>query len=191
MPRTAPKTQQRRAQHNVKPYEIAGAASAAPLLFVLRRRPSIECWRGSSGQLKSSTLKRWHMNADMWQWCLRALEKFALLGAPAIAILLFWKRRRVESVTLYRASWANPFCYLLWLIAMNATAILSHYTALRWMVFSSLPATLAVGLPFLSCIGSLILCLLCVGAKQVERMFVALPNLLMLILWISSVVAPN
>jgi hypothetical protein len=35
------------------------------------------------------------------------------------------------------------------------------------------------------------LCLLCVRAKQVERMFVALPNLLMLILWMSSVVAPN
>jgi hypothetical protein len=28
-------------------------------------------------------------------------------------------------------------------------------------------------------------------AEQAERMFVALPNLLMLILWISSVVAPN
>ena len=129
------------------------------------------------------------MNADMWQWCLRALEKFALLGAPAIAILLFWKRRRVESVALYRASWANPFGYLLWLIAMNTTAVLSHSTAFRWMVF--LPATLAFPLPLLSCVGSLFLCLLCVRAKQVERMFVALPNLLMLILWTSSVVAPN
>jgi hypothetical protein len=131
------------------------------------------------------------MNTYMWQLCFRAIEKFALLGAPAIAILLFWKTRRIESGALYRASWANAFGYLLWLVAMTTTAILSHYSAFRWMVFSPLPATLAFFLPFLACVGSLLLCLLCVRAKQIERLFVALPNLLMLILWVSSIVAPN
>jgi hypothetical protein len=108
------------------------------------------------------------MNRDGWLWYLRALEKFALLGAPAVVTLLFWKRRGVRCGTLYNASWANPIAYLLWLTAMTVVSILSHSRVSDWMVFSFLPASLAVFFPLLLSVGSLILCFLCARAKRVE-----------------------
>ena len=132
------------------------------------------------------------MNSELWQWCLRAFEKFALLGVPAILILLFWKRRGVvASMTLYRASWVNPIGYLLWLAAVIVVSNLSHFPAFSWLAFSILPACLYFFCPFLLSVASLILCLLGVRSKREEQAFVAVPNLLMLLLWISSVVAPN
>lgn len=131
------------------------------------------------------------MNAAGWLWSLRALEKFAFLGVPAIVTLLFWKKRGVGCARLYRASWANPSVYLVWLLAMAIVAILSHHAAFRWMVFSFLPSSLAFLCPFLLSVGSLILCVFCIRTKPSERPFAVLPNLLMLVLWWWSIVGPN
>jgi hypothetical protein len=99
------------------------------------------------------------MNSELWQWCLRAFEKFALLGVPAAVILLFWKRRGVvASMTLYRASWVNPIGYLLWLAAVIVVSNLSHFSAFSWLTFSVLSAGLYFFCPFLLSVGSLILC---------------------------------
>lgn len=131
------------------------------------------------------------MNSEGWLWYMRGLERFALLGAPAVATLLFWRRRGVESRTIYRVSWANPLAYLLWLVALTIVATLGHSRVFSWMVFSFLPASLAFFCPSLMSVGSFILCFLSAGSKQVEQPFIVLSNLLMLILRVSSVVAPN
>ena len=124
-------------------------------------------------------------------WFLRGCERFALLGVPTIIVLLLWRRKGVERRTLYQASWANPFAYLLWLAAMILVAILFHRPRFLWISSTLVPASLAFAYPLLLSFGSLILCVLCVRAKQKEQPFIILSNLLMLILWVSSVVAPN
>ena len=94
-------------------------------------------------------------------------------------------------MTLYRASWANPVGYLLWLAAVIVVSNISHSSAFSWLTFSVLPAGLYFFCPFSLAVGSLILCLLGIKSKQGEQAFIGVPNLLMLLLWISSVVAPN
>jgi hypothetical protein len=131
------------------------------------------------------------MNPEMRLFCLKALAKFGLLGLSAIVTLLIWKRRHVESKNLYQASWANPVGYLLWLAAVTIMVVLNKSSAFGWMVSGSLPASLFFFLPFLFMFGSLCLCLLCFGAKREERRFPLMSNALMLILWASSVTAPN
>jgi hypothetical protein len=128
------------------------------------------------------------LNAESWHWILRSLEKFALFGVPASITLLFWKRRRIKARGVYRASWANVCGYLLWLLAVILTAKLSHIPA---VTFSFLPATVAFVWPFFAAIGPFILCLFCMRGEMEEQPFIALSNFLMLILWVSSVVAPN
>jgi len=124
-------------------------------------------------------------------WYFKAFEKFALLGIPTIVALLVWKKLRVESKTFYQFSWANPICYLLWILAIGSTNILIHSVKSSWITFSMLPASVAFIWPFFAAFGSLCLCLLCGRANPKEQAFVLLPNLLMLILWGSSIVAPN
>lgn len=128
------------------------------------------------------------MNIESWHWILRSLEKFALFGVPASITLVFWKRRRVKARGVYRASGANVLGYLLWLLAGVVMAMLFHIPA---VTFSFLPATVAFLWPFVAAIASFVLCLLSIPAEMKEQPFIVLPNLLMLILWISSVVAPN
>jgi hypothetical protein len=122
------------------------------------------------------------------QWMLRALEKHALLGTPAGVTLLLWRKKRVEARARYRASWANMWGYLLWVVAVILTSILSHIPVLlshipvlQRVVFSWFPATLAVFCPLFFAVGYFILCLSCVKAQLEEQPFIVLPNLLMLI----------
>ena len=128
------------------------------------------------------------MNAESWDWILRSIKKFALFGVPAGITLFFWQRRRIDRKNVYRASCANVGAYVLWILAGVVTAGLIHIPA---VFFSSLPSTVLVFWPFLGVIASLLLCLSCIRAEMREQPFIFFPNLLMLILWISSVVAPN
>lgn len=131
------------------------------------------------------------MNFERYSWCIGALVKFTLLGAPAVVALWVWRRRGLDCRKLYYVSWANICVYLLWAAAMSLMSVLTHYRAFLWLTFSALPAALAFFIPLLFSFGTLVLCFLSVIAKRNERLYVFLSNLLMLILWIVSVVAPN
>jgi len=132
------------------------------------------------------------MDSERYGWCIGALVKFALLGAPAAVTLWFWRRRGPDSQTLYYFSWANISAYLLWCAAISFMSILGGTQAYRdWINYSGITATFAFLIPLLSSFGSFVLCLLFVMVKQGERKYVLLSNVLMLILWIVSVVAPN
>jgi hypothetical protein len=131
------------------------------------------------------------MTSEEWRWVLRAVEKFAALGVPALVTLLFWRRRRVEAVTRYRATWANFWCSVGWLAACVLTALFYHSAIFRNEYMSSVPLILLSFCPLLFGFASLILCLACFTAKRAEQPFILLSNLLMLCLWASSAVAPN
>ena len=132
------------------------------------------------------------LNTERYVWCIGALVKFALLGAPAVVTLCLWRRLGPERRTLYHVSWTNISVFLVWLAAMSFISIMSGSQAYRdWVAFSGLPAALAFFIPFLSAVGSVILCLLGLVAKPEERLYPLASNMLMLILWIVSVVAPN
>lgn len=109
------------------------------------------------------------------------LARFAVLGVAAIVALLWWKRTGVVSKGLYRSSWANVACYLLWL----TLGILQS----KWRNDSSIGVLIA--LPLLSAMFSLVLVAWSRFANQGERWGMAASNVFMLILWTSSLIAPN
>lgn len=135
------------------------------------------------------------MYVSSWLWFLRILVKFALFGAPAGGILWYWKRRGVRSRKLYYASCANLACYLLWLTVVVTMLVMQTFPALRSMIDYRVPAYVFFYCPFCAMFGSFILCISCVAAVAAEEMkefvFILLVNGLMLILWLSTVVAPN
>jgi hypothetical protein len=132
------------------------------------------------------------MIPEKYGWCIRALLKFALLGFPALIALWCWRRKGPDSKFLYYLGWANLGAYLLWLfVGSFLTLIASDSQISQWIFSSSIPAAFAFFVPFLFSIGSLFLCFLSFLAKEKERSYPALSSILMLILWIASVVAPN
>jgi hypothetical protein len=110
------------------------------------------------------------------------LFKFAALGIPAIVFLLWWRRIGVVSKGLYKSSWTNVGCYLAWL----SLGLLANRTAGMGAVIGIL-----IGVPLVAVGFSLVLMTWSRFAKQGERWTMALANLLMLLLWTSSVIAPN
>jgi hypothetical protein len=137
------------------------------------------------------------VHSDSWHWFLKALVKFVLFGVPAVAALVFWKRRGVQSRVLYRISMINSVGYLVWLPAcigvvfLGSSLVYRDFFIYRWIDDLSIPQDLYIFLPFLLFVGSLFMCLLCRMAEKGERGFVVLVNGLMLILWASNLVAPN
>jgi len=131
------------------------------------------------------------MYTGVWSPLLWILAKSAVFGISAGGILWRWKRRGIRSRNLYSASRANLAFYSLWLTVVIVMFVMQESSALRSMINSSLPASLFVGCTFFAVIGSLLMCISCLGAEKGERRFVVLANGLMLILWASNVVAPN
>jgi hypothetical protein len=98
-----------------------------------------------------------------------------------MAALLWWRRAGVSSKGLYSCSWINVTCYLLWL----ALGILQS----KWRNDSLIGVLIA--LPLLAAGFSLVMAVWSCYAKQGERWIMAASNVFMVILWTSSLVAPN
>lgn len=126
-----------------------------------------------------------------WHWFLKTLTKSAVLGGPAIATLVFWMKRGVRSRTFYRASWANPFALLLWLILVAIGGWMNQSADLRGWIPSSLPGNVFFAFPFLFVFCSLALCLGGFFLKSGQRGFAVFANALMFVLWLSVTVSPN
>lgn len=105
-----------------------------------------------------------------------------------------WKRRLPSSTPLYYASWWNLFAFLLWLLLMLAVAyigpIASNSQLSQWMARSGM-AIMAVFIPLLCSLSSVLLFILSFGVKNDERPYCVLYSVLMVVLWSVSVVAPN
>jgi hypothetical protein len=114
-------------------------------------------------------------------WVHRPLLKLALLWAPAAALLVWLKLRKVRSVILYALSASNLLCYPLWLGAISLRAAAPFVAA---------PFVL-VAIPLAATAGSFLMLIATIFAKPGEHRFLVPANLLMLILWGSSMVAPN
>jgi hypothetical protein len=129
-------------------------------------------------------------------WSHRLLLKLALLWVPAAGLLWRLKLRGIRSVIIYFVSGANLVCYMIWLGAM----VLAHSPIFyRWsseskdldVIFFMTPTFLFVFCPLVATVGSFILLITTLIAKQGEHRFLVPANLLMLILWATSIVAPN
>lgn len=126
-----------------------------------------------------------------WHWYIKLLAKSAFIAGPAIATLALWTKRGVESRIFYRASWANPICLVIWLSLVATLGAMNDSTIYRGWIPSGLPASMFFGIPFLFGFCSLILCAAGIALKTGERLFASSANGLMLVLWLSAVVAPN
>lgn len=131
------------------------------------------------------------MDWAKYRWPVEAVAKFALLGGPALVILWRWKKSGSHGKLLYRASWINWCAYLLWLLAMCFLSIVSGAQSFQWLTSRDLLASFAVFVPLLCSLGSALLFFLSFRAIRDERRYSILYSVLMLILWIVSVVAPN
>jgi hypothetical protein len=122
---------------------------------------------------------------------IKLVLKFAFLVFPAVLILLHWRRHGVRSRVLYTLSWVETGGYVVWLLLIAALASLAAHPTFDWIRGSSVPANMLVVWPFFAILMALGLCVCTVGAEKGERGFVATSNLLMLILWATSIAAPN
>jgi hypothetical protein len=124
------------------------------------------------------------------------LLKFALLWAPAVVILWYLKLRGIRSRIFNIISCANIVCYLLWLLGMVTVHTPIVY---RWIseckpaipVLMFFSAFLFVLWPIFASMVSFVLFMASFGVQPGERRFFVSANLLMLILWASTIVAPN
>jgi len=129
-------------------------------------------------------------------WSHRLLLKLALLWVPAAGLLWWLKLRGIRSVIIYFVSGANLVCYMIWLGAMVLADSPIFY---RWsseskdldVIFFMTPTFLFVLCPLAATAGSFILLITTLIAKQGEHRFLVPANLLMLILWATSIIAPN
>jgi hypothetical protein len=125
-------------------------------------------------------------------WLQKLLLEFVLFWVPAACLLLWLKFRKTQSPIIYFVSSANLVCYLLWLGAM---VILHSPNFYRWYSeFKDLyfvPAFVVFILPFVAVFASFILLIACLVLRPREQLFLAPANLLLLILWGSSITWPN
>ncbi len=129
-------------------------------------------------------------------WVHRPLLKLALLWAPAAGLLWWLKLRKIRSVIIYFISGANLVCYLLWL---GATGIIGSPSFFRWssestdlrFVLSVISSVTLLVIPIAATVGSFFMLMMSFIARPGERRFLVPANLLSLILWASSMIAPN
>jgi len=119
------------------------------------------------------------------------LLKLIFLEFPAVLILLHWRRRGVASRFLYGASWTLVGGYVAWLGTTWELDRLSEYSTYDWMYRSSIPVFVFLAWPFFSVVAAIVFIFWAAGAKKGERAFMACSNVLMLVLWANSFVAPN
>lgn len=130
-------------------------------------------------------------------WVHRPLLKIAFLWTPAAGLLLWLKLRKIRSVILYFVSVADILCYSLWL---GAITLIGSPTFYRWSSGSKVDLRIALSataslmlfvVPLAATVGSFILLITSFISKPGERRFLVPANLLTLILWGSSLIAPN
>jgi hypothetical protein len=129
-------------------------------------------------------------------WSHRLLLKLALLWMPAAGLLWWLKLRKIRSVIIYFVSGANLVCYMIWVGAM---VLINSPIFYRWSTeFKDLKPILYttailtfVWFPFVATVGSFILLTTTLIAKPGEHRFLVPANLLMFILWATSIIAPN
>jgi hypothetical protein len=124
-------------------------------------------------------------------WLMGKLIMFLILGLPALGLLLYWKRLGVYSRVLYGAGCAVSLSYVLWLSSVWVMNILDERPSFAWIGGSSIPAYIFFVLPFLAAITSFALILMSFAGQKHEKALMAVISILMLILWGSTVVAPN
>ncbi len=124
-------------------------------------------------------------------WLIGKLIMFFVLDLPAVGILLYWKRLGVYSRVLYGAACAISLSYALWLSSIWVMNILDERPAFAWIGGSSIPAYIFFVLPFLAAITSFALIPLSFAGQKHEKALMAVISSFMLILWGSTVVAPN
>jgi hypothetical protein len=131
------------------------------------------------------------MNNEAWSWYLWGAVKLVFLAVPAAWILSYWRKRGVSNRAVFYASCSNIFCYVLWVALILIMLGMQKDAVLRPMIPFILPAIIFVFIPLFLSIASVPLCISAFAAAEGEKRFAAVANGLMLVLWVSSVVAPN
>lgn len=129
-------------------------------------------------------------------WSHVLLWKIALLWAPAAGLLWLLGRRNARSAILYFVSCVTLFCYILW---SGTVAVVLSPSFARWsselkkpdLAFSNIPLLVFIFLPLSATICSFILLIASCWAEPGEHRFLIPANLLMFILWVTSIIAPN
>jgi hypothetical protein len=129
-------------------------------------------------------------------WVHSPLLKLALLWVPAAGLLLWLKLRKIQSVIIYFVSMASLFCYLLWLgatmfVGSPSFFRLSSESKDLQIVLGAFGSFTLFAIPVAASVGSFILFIASFIAKPGEHRFLVPANLLTLVLWASSMVAPN
>jgi hypothetical protein len=110
--------------------------------------------------------------------------KFVFVIIPAVLILLHWRRRGIGSPLLYTLSWIDVGSYLLWLLLIGALDRFASDGVWK----NDILGILFVFWPMLATIFALGLAISTMGARRGERAFIVSSNLLMIVLWASSIV---
>jgi len=118
---------------------------------------------------------------DMW--------KFVLLGLPAVVALLLWRNAGVTNKTMYSLSWASPLGYLAWLLGLTSVRHISPQRLGGWISDSA--TGMLVSAPLFGMLLSLVLLGCVFFAAKPQRSKMASSNAFMLVLWLSSLIAPN
>ena len=122
----------------------------------------------------------------------KLLLKVAYLWVPAAGLLWWAWLRKVKSAITYTMISANLVCYLLWVGAM---VILLSPNFYRWYsefkVLYLVPVFVVVLWPLAGVLVSFILLVACIVPRPRERLFLVPANLLLLVLWGSSLTPLN
>lgn len=108
--------------------------------------------------------------------------KFATLGIPVVVALLWWRRAGVLSRRLYTSTWTNVAAYPMWL---GVVIVENRINGMDKLI------GILIALPLIAVGCCVVLAASSHFAKRGERMKMATANLLMLMLWVSSLIAPN
>jgi hypothetical protein len=131
------------------------------------------------------------MTGEISPYVVQRFLNSLIFGIPAVLALYWWQRRGIQSKLLYSLSRANAIAYGVWLLFVWVTTLVGQSPAYRSMIPVILTASLFVILPSLLAGGSFFLLCLTMSAEKLEKPLLAVNCGLMLILWGSSVVAPN
>jgi hypothetical protein len=115
--------------------------------------------------------------------------KFALLGLPTVIVLLLWRRAGVLNRTMYGLSLGNPLTYVLWLVAIAAFSWMTPQRLGGWM--SETATGMFVGAPIFGVLFSVVLLAWSIYVPAGQRWKMAVSNTCMLLLWLTSMIAPN
>jgi len=127
-----------------------------------------------------------------WHWFAITLVKTFVLAGPAVAVLAFWSRQGITSRVFYRVCWADLIGYVFWLVLVVVLGRLNESAVWRSRIPESAPADVFVFLPLLFALCSALTCVAAgISLKSRERGFAIGTTVLILVLWMSAVVAPN